>query len=220
MTAATRGTTHRAKTMGLGVLLGLATLTKFAPAATLPALWRRYGWVPVMAFAAVCLGLYVPFLDVGVEQVTAGLRTYSEHWTANDGLFWILRSVIQDPLVARFLAAGVVGGVVVLTVARRMTVDDALLWTLGAGILLSPTVHPWYTLWLLPFAALRTHPAFLTLTATAFLGYWGLTEFQETGAWPLPWGARLMMWGPVWSLLLWGAWQGRRRNRAGEAKEP
>jgi hypothetical protein len=41
----------------------------------------------------------------------------------------------------------------------------------GALLLLAPTLHPWYLLWALPFAAARREPAFLWLATVAPLAY-------------------------------------------------
>jgi Glycosyltransferase family 87 len=43
--------------------------------------------------------------------------------------------------------------------------------SLGALMLFSPTLHPWYLLWTLPFAAERREPAFLYLSFVAPLSY-------------------------------------------------
>lgn len=43
--------------------------------------------------------------------------------------------------------------------------------SLAALLLLSPTLHPWYLLWLLPFAAARREPAFLFLSYSVTLAY-------------------------------------------------
>ncbi len=43
--------------------------------------------------------------------------------------------------------------------------------SLAALLLLSPTLHPWYLLWILPFAAERRAPAFLYLSFAAPLAY-------------------------------------------------
>ncbi len=197
----TSTSSYTRKGIRLGALLGLSALTKFAPAAAFPALVRRYGWRAGAAFCVACFVLYAPYALVGLDPLTKGLRTYSEHWTANEGAFLLFSGTLRDPQLARMAAASVVVAVAGYTWFRRMGLEAALFWTLGAGILLSPTVHPWYVLWVLPFAALRSNPAFLSLTVTAFFGYWGLAEFQISGDWPLPLWVRLCFWVPVWGLL-------------------
>ncbi|MCY3676232.1 MAG: glycosyltransferase 87 family protein [Gemmatimonadetes bacterium] len=197
-----RRRTRHVRAATLGSLLGLAALTKFAPAAVLPPLVRRHGAAAAVAFVAVCTALYLPFAGVGLGALTEGLRTYAEHWTANQGAFTLIARLFPDPVQARTAAAVPVLAVVVYATWRRFRVERALLWIIGAGLLLSPTFHPWYALWVLPMAALRGHAPFLLLTGLSFLGYWGLAAYQLTGVWPEPAWTRVVMWLPVWILLL------------------
>ncbi|MCY4571476.1 MAG: hypothetical protein OXF01_01640, partial [Gemmatimonadetes bacterium] len=94
------GRRERGRALFTGALLATATLVKFAPAAALPALVRRYGAATLLAFATVCIVFYLPFVAIGplggvgpfgglgpLEAVgpaalTEGLRTYARHWTA------------------------------------------------------------------------------------------------------------------------------------------
>ena len=207
----------------LGSVLGLATLVKFAPAAVLPPLARRYGVRAVVAFAAVCAVLYLPFAGAGVSALTGGLRTYARHWSANEGAFSLVLQLVGDPVRARAAVAVLVLAVAGYTAWRRFPVERALLWVLGAGLLLSPTVHPWYVLWVLPMAALRSHPPFLLAGGLAFLGYWGLASYEAAGVWPQPGWNRAAMWMPVWGLILWRlvpAGAGRARSADAKRQEP
>ncbi len=194
--------TRSVRAATLGSLLGLAALTKLAPAAALPPLVRRHGPAVALAFAAVCAVLYLPFAGVGLGALTQGLRTYAEHWTANQGAFTLIAQLFLDPFHARAAAAVPVLAVIAYATWRRFAVERALLWIMGAGLLFTPTFHPWYALWVLPMAALRGSAPFLLLSGLAFLGYWGLAAYQLTGVWPEPAWTRVVMWVPVWALLL------------------
>ncbi len=189
----------------VGGLLGAAALVKFAPAAVLPAVVRRHGLGVAVALVAMCVVFYLPFTGVGPVALTEGLRTYARHWSANPGAFAVIGSLVENPVHARVWAALVVLIVVAYVAWRRFSVERALLWVIGAGLLLSPTVHPWYTLWVLPMAALRGNRPFLLLGGLAFLGYWGLAAYESTGIWPQPLWVRTAMWVPVWVLLAWEA---------------
>ena len=188
----------------LGSVLGLATLVKFAPAAVLPSLARRYGVRTVVAFAATCTVLYLPFAGAGASALTDGLRTYARHWSANEGAFSLVLHLAGDPVQARVAVAALVLAVAGYAAWRRFSVERALLWIMGAGLLLSPTVHPWYVLWVLPMAALRGHAPFLLIGGLAFLGYWGLASYEAVGIWPQPGWNRAAMWVPGWGLIIWG----------------
>ncbi len=76
---------------------------------------------------------------------------------------------------SEFFARALLGSVLaVLLLAigwRVRDVESATFASLAALLLFSPTLHPWYLLWVLPFAALRREPAFLFLSAAAPLAY-------------------------------------------------
>ena len=76
------------------------------------------------------------------------------------------------------------------------------------------TVHPWYVLWALPFAALRRNRAWIMLTGLVLLGYWGLEAFHARGEWPQPLWARLLLWVPVFGLLAFDSLRDRYRSRS------
>ena len=202
----------------VGALVAAGTLVKLAPAALLPPLVRRYGIRAAAVFVLACGIGYVPFAGAGLGPLTQGLRTYAEHWSANTGAFALVEDVAGGPVAGRVAAAALVLGVAVLAGWRRFSTARAMLWTFGAGLLLSPTVHPWYVLWILPVAALRRSRPFLLLSGLVFLGYWGLDAYQSTGVWHQPAWTRAAVWLPVWSLLGWDAWEWAKRCRAGRRR--
>lgn len=200
-----------------GVAGALSTLTKLAPAAALPPLTRRLGGRFAAAFLATCLLLYLPYAGAGA-RLFAGLGTYAEHWRFMEGPFSLLEAALPGPRAPRAAAGMLVLGVVAWTTFRRYDPERALFWILGTGLLLTPTLHPWYVLWILPLAALRASPPWILLGGLAFLGYFGLDAWQAAGVWPQPLWLRLLLWGPVLALLALEAWPaggGARRGGAG-----
>ncbi len=184
-----------------GVALGAAALIKLGPLAALPPLMRRYGrGVLLGAMGVMALG-YLPFASAG-GALWEGLLTYAEHWRFNEGPFALIERVFSGPLAPRVVTAATVVGVVTLATVRRFTAERALFWIFGVAVALSPTVHPWYVLWLLPFVALRNSRAWLWLSGFVFLAYWGLDDFQGNGDWTFPLVVRLLIWVPFLCLLI------------------
>ena len=211
-------TSRKGQATVVGALLAAGTLVKLAPAALLPALARRHGVRAVAVFVVACAVGYAPFAHAGLGPLTQGLRTYAEHWSANAGAFVLVEALAGGPVAGRVAVAATVLGVAVVAACRRVSTDRAMLWVFGAGILLSPTVHPWYVLWILPVAALRRSRSFLLLSGLVFLGYWGLAAYEATGVWPQPAWTRAAVWLPVWSLLAWEWTQRRRAGNRGSAE--
>jgi hypothetical protein len=204
---------HRHRTTAAvltGALLAASALVKFAPAAALPALAPRgrrllpdasaANAIAVTAFGLTIALVYAPYAAAGPALFT-GLRTYSEHWWFMKGAFGLIEWVVGDPLTARRAVGTLVVGVVALTWFRRFDLERSLLWILGTGMVLTPTLHPWYVLWMLPMAALRRSPPWLALSGLTFIGYFGLGAYQESGEWLQPAAARAALWLPFFGLL-------------------
>lgn len=184
-----------------GGALALSALTKFAPAAALPALVRRLGWKALAGFAVTGVVLYAPFALAGPRLFT-GLLTYSEHWWFMKGPFVVLEVVTGDPARARLAAAVLVMSVIAWSAIARYDLERTLFWLLGTGMILTPTLHPWYVLWMLPMAALRASRPWILLSGLAFIGYFGLGSYQLAGEWLQPGLARVALWVPFLILLL------------------
>ncbi len=96
-----------------------------------------------------------PFLS----RTLAALERRTEMWYAWD---WIYPYLYPQFLAKLLLAAGM--GLAVLLSLRETDTVAGTRRLFGTLLLLSATVYPWYLLWVLPWAALTRHPAWLTLS--------------------------------------------------------
>lgn len=188
-----------------GGALGVATAVKFAPAAGLPALVRRHGWRAAAAFTLALGLLAAPYLGAG-SRIWAGLAEYLARWSFHPGPFGILEWAVGST-AAKGAAAAAVAGLALRAGREGWSLERALFWTVGAALLLTPTLHPWYLLWILPFAALRIRPGWLLFTGTAFLSYFHLDLFTRTGDWPQPVWLTLLIWVPPLAVMAWRPWR-------------
>ena len=79
-------------------------------------------------------------------------------------------------------------------------------------MLFTPTLHPWYLVWVLPFVALRPSAAWLWLSGAVGLSYASALA-AGPGAWQeLSW-PRWLSHGPFALLLSWEALRARRSAR-------
>lgn len=92
---------------------------------------------------------------------------------------------------------------------RRPDPAAAALRVLLLFVLASPTVHPWYALWLVPLAAALEDQddrsaawAARALVALIPLGYWPLAEYRATGVYDEPVWTRLIQHGVAWTVWL------------------
>lgn len=193
--------------IGTGLALAGAALVKYFPVLLLPAATRRLrSWRVPLAFAAAAILLYLPHLGAGPD-LFSGLLTYARLWQFNAGLYAVLAAA-TGPTAAKVVGAAFTLGVVIQSVRNGWGLERTAFWVVGSVLVFAPTVHPWYLLWIVPLLALRPNRAWLYLTGSVFLAYYGLGLYRATGAWPEPWPLKLVIYGPFYVLLLLDAWRG------------
>ena len=145
---------RREKPYYSALALAGATLTKFVPLLALPLFVRRWGWKPTLLYVLAMVGAYLPFLDKD-WQVVSGLLTETRTARFNDGLFYLLTRVTSLPIpVAKGIAALVLIGAILFLLVRNRTLVVASFTLLALYLLLTPSLHPWYVCWLVPFLAI------------------------------------------------------------------
>jgi hypothetical protein len=86
---------------------------------------------------------------------------------------------------------------------RARSASAAALGTFGLWIILSPVVHPWYLLMVLPFAILERRASWLLLSVTALGTYVAVEAYHRTGVWKESWLAWGIEYGSFYPLLIW-----------------
>ena len=116
--------------------------------------------------------------------------------------------------IIRRLAALLAAAAIVVPFRWRDPLAAAGL-AIGALLLLSPTVHPWYVAWLVPFLPFLPRFAraagfvLVALAPVAYATAWGQAR---TGVWEEPLWSRLALWSPVLIALAVGLAAGLRRT--------
>jgi hypothetical protein len=72
---------------------------------------------------------------------------------------------------SRAMLGLILTGFLIVIGLRVRDLETATLASIGALLLFSPTLYPWYVIWVLPFAALRREPAFLYLSFCIPISY-------------------------------------------------
>ena len=194
-----------------------AFLAKLLPLILLPAFWRRAddrtltAWLDprprkvLLLFPLLALAAFSPFADAGLQLVT-GLQTYVQHWHFNAAAYALFHQALAPwdgdaHLHARWLCAALL---VIFALAAQIRWPDpyrAAFVTLGAYVLLSPTMHPWYLLWVLPFLPFFPHPAWILFSGLATLAYEILLDYASTGVWQEKTWVIYMQYAPFYILL-------------------
>ena len=116
------------------------------------------------------------------------------------------RDQVYPDEIANFAARLSVGVLFLLVLAlalyRRLSPVRMAGVALGAFLLLSPTLHPWYVVWMIPLLAVGASRAWVALAVLVPLGYWPLGGYLATGVWEDPLWTRLVEHGLVWAWLV------------------
>ena len=186
------------------ITLGASFLVKYLAIALVPFFGKRgYRRVFPVMLVTVVVG-YLPFLDAG-DGLTGSLRTYGFDWSFNGPPFMALSALFGDAARARLVLV-VLGGLFAV-VAALLTRDLAryAFLVIGAAILLSPTVYPWYLVWLVPFLCVFPNRAWILFTGLVAISYWVWVEYDASGAWMVPNGLLMLEYVPFYGLLVWDA---------------
>lgn len=203
-----------------GAALGVAALAKVVPLLAAPFLARRLGGRFLLAAAATCTALYLPYIGAGTDTLGSVSSFVDQRFGAGPYTWLLAAGVARWAALAGLLT--LLAGAVAWAAARppgdlagacRLT---ALL--LGGALLASHTVLPWYLLWVLPLLCVAPVPALLWACATAPVLYLAMPPegILPAGA------ATAIVWGPTLALLALEAirsWSRRRSTGAARAPE-
>ncbi len=185
------GSIALATASGLAKLAGFALLPIFARFVRLRTFWT----VPLATALTV-----IPYASAG-ELAFRGLREYALRWRGNDSLFHILFLLTGSLSSAKLAVAAILVALTLGLLRRKTPPVPAFFWTLGAILLLTPTLHPWYLLWIAPLLAVFPHPAWLFLEASVALSYHASYLATTGEPWQeVPW-VKLLEYGPFFLLL-------------------
>lgn len=182
----------------------VGAMIKLLPGVLLVHARRRIGWIVLTVLATI------PLLGPGF---TRGFTTYEERWSFNGSAFPIVRALVGEDLARPPLQLA--GLLVVATLLWRSRDRGRIaLWTTGAFVVLSPTVHPWYVLWALAAGLWCDVTAWTVLAAGVPLAYAALASYDTTVShWVEPIWPRLLFYPPFYATLVWEGW--RRLTRPG-----
>jgi hypothetical protein len=195
------------KPLRAGAAFACAVMAKVAPIMTAPLLLRRGGWKATLAALAAGFLLLAPFLPAG-SNLVAGLGEYAGRWRANDFLFAGLEAILPATVNTRHLVILLIAAYASWRAIRPDREGPValgflrdVLRTLIVALLLVPTLHPWYLLWVLPLLTFAPSPAWLLLCGTVAMSYLDMASGHS----PLL-GPSWAVWCEMMPPLLLAAW--------------
>ncbi|MEL6299100.1 MAG: glycosyltransferase 87 family protein [Pseudomonadota bacterium] len=144
-------------------LLALGAMTKVFPLVLVPALWRRFAWRPVVAFAAVCCAAALPYWLWGFPDLSGYLGTHLDMQGYGAGwgfhVVWMLRDFDLGDMSGRMYAAiamAVLGALALFMLFARGADEVrpvSLVWLAAAFVWLTSPHYPWYFVFIVPLLA-------------------------------------------------------------------
>lgn len=146
------------------------------------------------------------------ERLTAAIA-WADHLSYGTALREPLRALYPlatDRFVARLVILALFAAVVASGVRRRLSLPRAALEAAAAFCLLTPVLHPWYALWLLPWLALHFSWGAWLATLLVTLSYATFMWPGPAGDWAEP---SALKWASLAAVILTLAAEARVRRR-------
>jgi hypothetical protein len=195
--------------LGAAAALVAGALAKVVPGLLALAWLRRLRLRDLTLAGLAGLTLYLPYLDAR-QGLVRTLGAYGRFWRFNETGFALLESLSGSAAAA--LAAGLLLIALLVIAWRVPDVPRAGALALAAWLLLSPSVLPWYALWLLPFAVLGAGAWTTAFSLTSALAYLVYVDYLPGGVWQVGAGLRVVEYGlPVVVAFV----EARRRGAGG-----
>lgn len=211
----------RGRTAWAGALLGVGTLVKLYPALLLAAVAGRRPWRAGTAAAGVVAAGYVLYRAEG-WAVLGSVGRYLTDEEFNGTLRSLLEPLLA-PLgpggaaAARVLPlAGLAGLALALACRPGWPAERRALALIGGYLLTTPSLFPWYALWIVPILALAPAWPWLYLSCAVALTY---LVFAEP-VWRIPGWVRAVEFAPLVLGLGVAAWRAGRRAPAAAGGAP
>lgn len=212
-----------------GALAAAAAAVKLLPATVLLAMRRRRAAVAAALVALALLLPYAAFrgslgeygrrwrnddgafalLNAGAERVVAHTRFARRYEPESATVARLITGRDRDQvfpdeaanLLARLVAGALFVAVVAWALARRATPLSLAEAAFGAFALLTPALHPWYVVWLLPLVAAGASWAWIVLAVLVPLAYRPLDGWMLTHVWSDRVWTRALIHGATWLAL-------------------
>ncbi len=186
-----------------------AVAAKYFALLFLPAMWKRLDRTKWLILPLGLALFFSPFFSA-LDAHLASVLTVGAHWRFNDSLYALLNLVTGSAVISKVFAAAIFAAVAIAVYRSGAPALKGALWLIGAALLLTSTLHPWYLLWLLPFLCFYPQRAWILLTGLVMLSYHVLIRYVAEGAWEESLWIKLAIYVPFFALLLADAWRGYR----------
>ncbi len=195
----------------LGICIAFAS--KYFALLFLPAIWMRMRKQAWIAVPLTLLLLFAPFYS-GMENHLDSLMNVGSRWRFNDSIFSVLYALIGSLSISKALIMILFIGVAIVVYRAQLAPLKSAMILIGAALLLTTTLQPWYLLWLVPFLCFYPNRAWILLTGLIMASYHVLIRYTAEGIWVESLWIKAAIFIPFYSLLLTDGWRAWRTHRA------
>jgi len=204
---------QRQRLLGASLMLIGSFLSKLFPLFLFPLLLRRQKKWPYLVLMLLTTLFYLPFYNTETHLFT-GLSVYTRTWEANASIFYLLKLLLKDLQATKFLIILIFLSIYLYAYRSISKFETACFVTLGSFLLLTPTLHPWYILWVIPFLVITPNRAWLYLTMASTAYYHVLIDYFEKDLWQEQLWIKHLIYLPFFALLILEYLKKRRISNA------
>ncbi len=220
------------------VSIGLAVMSKFVFIIVAPFLIPRGKLRYLAVLPLVIAILYLPYIGAGKGLFSTLLHFGTQYHYNDSAHFLIFCLSLGSPFISRIITSMIFVTVLLYLYKKHINlvltddnnnpplfpplenggvggINDAVLkfafMAIGAFLILSPTVHPWYLTWIVPFLCFNNNWAWLVLTGTVVFYYFmnhnlfsTLIEYNNEWVWQEVHWLKLPEYVPFYGLLIYG----------------
>jgi hypothetical protein len=202
---------QRSKLWPSAMMLTGSFLSKLFPLLLFPLLLRNKSKWPYLVLVFFTVLFYIPFYHPD-DHLFTGLTVYSQIWRANDSIFYIIHFLTQNLFASKAVIGIIFLSIYGFTYFKIADFRSAAFMTLSSFLILSPTFHPWYILWVIPFLVLSFNKAWLWLTMGIVVYYHVLIDYFKTDIWREEMWVKVLIFIPFFIFLAISHFQMKRRS--------
>jgi len=211
------------------VSIGLAAMSKFIFIIIAPFLIPGKKLRYVIVLCSVIAVLYLPYMSAGKGLFSTLLHFGTQYHFNDSAHFLIFCLCIGSPLASKIITALIFGAVLLFlykkylhflitdnnrnkgNVEMNNFVLNYAFVAIGTFLVLTPTLHPWYLTWIVPFLCFNKNRAWLVLTGTVICYYFMSHElfskmiwYNDEWVWKEVHWLKLPEYLPFYILLVYG----------------
>ncbi len=136
----------------------------------------------IIVFFIVVIFMYSIFI-FSDKNIFYSLNIYLKNWEFNGSIYKILKYFVKNHEIVRIILLCILCISWVIINFKVKNIFKRMLFLIMSFILYSPTVHPWYGLWILPFLCFEFYMEIYLFLLFLPFSYYVLEKYFSMGVW-------------------------------------